>query len=125
MQIQMEGNLDFLLSLKQQQVDFLIRNERAMGLLDLDVLMNRTHTVCSAALEYLISFESTYKLFKKDLELSQKKIFVDQEALMNFGKGKDSFDKITHNPIPDLVVGLADKTNCIDILRCSALCEWT
>ena len=33
------------ISLLQQQIDYLLRNERALGLLDLDVMMNRTHTV--------------------------------------------------------------------------------
>lgn len=33
------------INLLQQQVDFLIRNEKPLGLLDLDVLMNRTHTL--------------------------------------------------------------------------------
>ena len=42
---------DFLLSIKreisllQQQVDYLIRNEQPLGLLDLDVMMNRIHTL--------------------------------------------------------------------------------
>lgn len=42
---------DLLLSIKHeinllhQQVDFLLRNEKAVGLLDLDVMMNRTHTI--------------------------------------------------------------------------------
>lgn len=42
---------DILLSIKHeisllhQQVDFLLRNEKAVGLLDLDVMMNRTHTI--------------------------------------------------------------------------------
>ena len=42
---------DALLSIKHeinllhQQVDFLLRNEKAVGLLDLDVMMNRTHTI--------------------------------------------------------------------------------
>ena len=33
------------ISLLQQQIDFLLRNGRALGLLDLDVMMNRTHTI--------------------------------------------------------------------------------
>ena len=33
------------ISLLQQQVNYLLRNEKVLGLLDLDVLMNRTHTV--------------------------------------------------------------------------------
>lgn len=46
-----DNQKEFLLSLKQeinllrQQVDYLLRNEKPLGLLDLDVLMNRTHTV--------------------------------------------------------------------------------
>ena len=31
--------------LLSQQVDFLLRNEKPLGLLDVDVLMNRTHTL--------------------------------------------------------------------------------
>ena len=33
------------ISLLYQQVDYLLRNEKTLGLLDLDVLMNRTHTL--------------------------------------------------------------------------------
>ena len=46
-----DNQKEFLLSLRQeinllrQQVDYLLRNEKPLGLLDLDVLMNRTHTV--------------------------------------------------------------------------------
>jgi hypothetical protein len=42
---------DMLLSIKHeisllhQQVDYLLRNEKELGLLDLDVMMNRTHTI--------------------------------------------------------------------------------
>ena len=46
-----DSQKEILLSLRQeinllrQQVDYLLRNGKALGLLDLDVLMNRTHTV--------------------------------------------------------------------------------
>ena len=46
-----DNQKEILLSLRQeinllrQQVDYLLRNGKAFGLLDLDVLMNRTHTV--------------------------------------------------------------------------------
>ena len=33
------------INLLRQQVNYLLRNEKALGLLDLDVLMNRTHTI--------------------------------------------------------------------------------
>ena len=33
------------ISLLYQQVNYLLRNEKPLGLLDLDVLMNRTHTL--------------------------------------------------------------------------------
>ena len=42
------------ISLLHQQIDYLLRNGRALGLLDLDVMMNRTHTIydqlCSISL---------------------------------------------------------------------------
>lgn len=51
MKDQFNEQKDFLTSLKheisllQQQVDYLIRNKKALGLLDLDVMMNRIHTI--------------------------------------------------------------------------------
>ena len=33
------------INLLRQQVNYLLRNEKALGLLDLDVLMNRTHCI--------------------------------------------------------------------------------
>ena len=38
-------SIEHEISLLHQQVGFLIRNEKPMGLLDLDVMMNRTHTI--------------------------------------------------------------------------------
>ena len=38
-------SLSHEINLLRQQVDYLLRNEKALGLLDLDVLMNRTHTI--------------------------------------------------------------------------------
>lgn len=48
---QFQSQKDILVSLKHeisllhQQVDYLLRNEKELGLLDLDVMMNRTHTI--------------------------------------------------------------------------------
>ena len=38
-------SLSHEINLLRQQVDYLLRNGKALGLLDLDVLMNRTHTI--------------------------------------------------------------------------------
>ena len=38
-------SLSHEINLLRQQVNYLLRNEKALGLLDLDVLMNRTHTI--------------------------------------------------------------------------------
>lgn len=38
-------SLSHEINLLRQQVSFLLRNEKPLGLLDLDVLMNRTHTI--------------------------------------------------------------------------------
>ena len=51
-----ENQKEKLISIKQeisllyQQVNYLIRNEKPLELLDLDVLMNRTHSLCSVSL---------------------------------------------------------------------------
>ena len=39
------ASLKHEISLLHQQVDYLIRHGRELGLLDLDVMMNRTHTI--------------------------------------------------------------------------------
>ena len=38
-------SLSHEINLLRQQVNYLLRNEKPLGLLDLDVLMNRTHTI--------------------------------------------------------------------------------
>jgi hypothetical protein len=63
------------INLLRQQVDFLIRNEKELGLLDLDILMNRTHTVydmlCSVNLHNPDEEEET----GMDAELLMNEIF--------------------------------------------------
>lgn len=77
---------DTLLSIKHeirllhQQVDFLLRNEKAVGLLDLDVMMNRTHTIYD-------------KMCSIDLGGSPEAI--DEESLIN------SFVMATEDPMAE------------------------
>ena len=77
---------DTLLSIKHeirllhQQVDFLLRNEKAVGLLDLDVMMNRTHTIYD-------------KMCSIDLGGSPEAI--DEESLIN------SFVMATEEPMAE------------------------
>ena len=62
------------ISLLQQQINYLLRNEKPLGLLDLDVLMNRTHTVydllCSINLGEEVSDEDipNHPLYKMGYE---------------------------------------------------------
>ena len=77
---------DILLSIKHeisllhQQVDFLLRNEKAVGLLDLDVMMNRTHTIYDRMCS---------------IDLGGSPAEVDEEALIN------SFVMATEEPEPE------------------------
>lgn len=77
---------DILLSIKHeisllhQQVEFLLRNEKAVGLLDLDVMMNRTHTIYD-------------KMCSIDLGGSPEAI--DEESLIN------SFVMATEEPMAE------------------------
>ncbi|MBR6847882.1 MAG: hypothetical protein IKM74_07120 [Bacteroidales bacterium] len=77
---------DMLLSIKHEisllhkQVDFLLRNEKAVGLLDLDVMMNRTHTIYD-------------KMCSIDLGGSPEAI--DEESLIN------SFVMATEEPMAE------------------------
>ena len=82
------------ISLLHQQVDYLIRNEQPLGLLDLDVMMNRTHTLydklCSINLgkemdeELPVGEEEIRKLFgvengKRKTESEEEEVESEEE----------------------------------------------
>ena len=77
------------ISLLHQQVDYLIRNEQPLGLLDLDVMMNRTHTLydklCSINLgkemdeELPVGEEEIRKLF--GVESGEWKVESEEEEV--------------------------------------------
>lgn len=54
------------ISLLHQQINYLLRNEKALGLLDLDVLMNRTHTIYDQLCAIQIGDEATEDDFDLD-----------------------------------------------------------
>ena len=60
------GQKDILIAIKKeisllrQQVDYLIRNEKPLELLDLDVMMNRTHTIYDMMCGVEIFFNTLY-----------------------------------------------------------------
>lgn len=85
------GQKELLLSIKkeinllQQQVDYLIRNEQPLGLLDLDVLMNRTHTLydklCSVNLgseELGVRSEQDEEMLPVGLDAIREMFGIDQ-----------------------------------------------
>ena len=80
---------DILLSIKreinllQQQVDFLIRNGKALGLLDLDVLMNRTHT--------LYDLMCRVNLGSEELEVRSEELGDDEELPVGVEEIKSLF----------------------------------
>ena len=90
------------ISLLHQQVDYLIRNEQPLGLLDLDVMMNRTHTLydklCSINLgkemdeELPVGEEEIRKLFgvengKRKTESEEEEVKSEEEEVES-GEGK-------------------------------------
>ena len=54
------------ISLLHQQINYLLRNEKALGLLDLDVLMNRTHTIYDQLCAIQLGDEATEDDFDLD-----------------------------------------------------------
>ena len=80
---QFQSQKDILVSLKHeisllhQQVNYLLRNEKELGLLDLDVMMNRTHTIYD-------------KLCSINLGGSDDDVEVDPEMLQALFGGADS-----------------------------------
>ena len=79
------------ISLLHQQVNYLLRNEIALGLLDLDVLMNRTHTIYDQLCAINMGDEAT----EDDFEL-------DPEAVAAlFGGFAQQEENEEPNPAPD------------------------
>ena len=69
------GQKDILIAIKKeisllhQQVDYLIRNEKPLELLDLDVMMNRTHTIydlmCGVEVIDYVDHNKLWKILKR------------------------------------------------------------
>lgn len=70
------------IKLLHQQVSFLIRNEREVGLLDLDVMMNRTHTIYDKLCGINIGKD-------EDLELNEELM----KGLLGWDNDKDEQEK--------------------------------
>ena len=64
------------ISLLQQQVDYLIRNEKSLGLLDLDVMMNRTHTIYDQLCSIDIS-----DMPEEDVPADDEELPIDEETV--------------------------------------------
>ena len=83
------------ISLLYQQINYLLRNEKALGLLDLDVLMNRTHTIY----DLLCSINLGEELNEEDLP-------IDAEALSGLfgGMVADEEEKVEEEgPVEDTI----------------------
>lgn len=85
-------SIEHEIKLLQQQVRYLLRNEQALGLLDLDVLMNRTHTLY----DKLCSIQLGADEGEEDLD-------IDPEALAGFFGGQAQEEK-AEEVSPDEVV---------------------
>ena len=60
-------------------------------------------SLCSASLAYMRTFDETFEGFRADLATTRKVIFVNNSSLINIEqKGRT----LTHNPIPNLIVGI-------------------
>lgn len=79
---------------------------RMPGANNIDETSNYGLSLCSSAMEYIGSFDNTYRLFKKDLELSQKKVFVTDTAMFSVDGNNKNGKSFTHNPLPDLMIGI-------------------
>lgn len=88
---------------------------RMPGTNNIDEESNCGLSLCSSALEYITTFDDTFKLFKKDLELSQKKVFVDDTLLIDTNKNMPGGKSFCHNPLPDLMVGIVGGGDSVKI----------
>ena len=84
------------ISLLRQQVNYLLRNEKPLGLLDLDVLMNRTHTLY----DMLCAIQVNDSADDEELEL-------DAEAFAGLFGAKSQEETEEH---PDLEEGTEEET---------------
>ena len=73
------------ISLLYQQINYLLRNEKALGLLDLDVLMNRTHTIY----DLLCSVNLGEELNEEDLPIDAEALSGLFGGMVTEGEDKD------------------------------------
>lgn len=82
---------EFLLSIKHeisllhQQIDYLIRNEKELGLLDLDVMMNRTHTIYDMMCGVEVGGE--------ELGIMNAECGIEEENKVEEAKGKEKVEE--------------------------------
>lgn len=86
------------ISLLQQQVDYLLRNEKTLGLLDLDVMMNRTHSIY----DQLCSIDISDMPVEEDVNDDDEELPVDEETVMSlFGIEKEKEEAPEEKVIPE------------------------
>ena len=73
------------INLLYQQINYLLRNEKALGLLDLDVLMNRTHTIY----DLLCSVNMGEELNEEDLPIDAEALSGLFGGMVTEGEDKD------------------------------------
>ena len=80
---------------------------RMPGCNNVDETSEQGISLCSSAIEYIHSFDNAFDGFRADLETTRKVIFVNNSSMLSLdksiaGKQRD----FTHNPLPNLIVGM-------------------
>lgn len=83
------------ISLLQQQVDYLIRNEKSLGLLDLDVMMNRTHTIYDQLCSIDIS-----DMPEEDVPADDEELPVDEDTIKSLF-GIEEEEPVMEEPVEE------------------------
>jgi len=91
------------IKLLSQQIDYLIRNEKPLGLLDIDVLMNRTHTLY----DMLCAIETDQQDSFTEEDFDEDMVNVLASAVANTVESQDKPDlvpEVTETPVEETPV---------------------